>query len=63
MNNQYANENQMFFSLSVPIGIGQQASYDAQRGRNTGYTQNISFQQPESENIWRISAGGGNPEL
>ncbi len=53
----------MFFSLSVPIGIGQQASYDAQRGRNTGYTQNISFQQPESENIWRISAGGGNPEL
>ncbi|PVF13274.1 fimbrial usher protein, partial [Yersinia pestis] len=57
VNNQYANENQMFFSLSVPIGIGQQASYDAQRGRNTGYTQNISFQQPESEKYLAYQRG------
>ncbi|CNF03896.1 outer membrane fimbrial usher porin [Yersinia similis] len=64
MNNPYGSENQMFLSLSVPISMGQQASYDAQQGSNTDYTQNISyFNNQDSKNIWRISAGGGNPEL
>ncbi|CAM3636327.1 fimbria/pilus outer membrane usher protein [Yersinia entomophaga] len=63
---KYENEteNQIFFSFSLPIGAGQKISYDAQRDKTNGYTQNISyFNSLDAKNIWRVSAGGGNPEL
>lgn len=56
---QYESENQVFFSFSVPIGVGQQVSYDAQHDKNNGYSQNISyFNSQDPRNIWRVSAGG-----
>ncbi len=61
---QYESENQVFFSFSVPIGVGQQVSYDAQHDKNNGYSQNISyFNSQDPRNIWRVSAGGASPEI
>lgn len=61
---QYENENQVFFSFSLPIETGQQVSYDAQHDKNNGYSQNVSyFNSQDPRNIWRVSAGGASPEL
>ncbi len=53
------NQDQIFFSFTLPIGSGQQLSDDAQHDKNSGYSQNISyFNSQDPRNIWRVSAGG-----
>lgn len=61
---RYGNENQVFFAFSLPIGIGQQISYDTQRDKASGFTENIAYiNSQDPKNTWRVSVGGGYPDL
>ena len=62
----YAKEDdkQVYFSLSLPVGTGQQVSYDATQDSDRGFVQTATYYNTmDRNNTWRISAGGTTPQF
>lgn len=53
------NENQYYFSFSMPISIGRNISYSMQRSGNNSMTHAVSYSDStDKQNTWNISGSG-----
>ncbi|WP_161969155.1 fimbria/pilus outer membrane usher protein [Entomohabitans teleogrylli] len=60
---QNSSDNQVYLGISIPVGPGQQVSYDGQYGSD-GHSHTASyFNAAGRDRNWRISAGGSESDL
>lgn len=60
----FDDDQQIYLSLNMPVGTGQQVSYDASHDNSRGFVQTASYYNTmDRNNSWRISASGSTPQF